>query len=79
MSTVYISIFQPMVIITIQLYNQPVTLEKQYYTLEMVIDVFTNQLENDVKAVGVNHHMDNNDETWDVTIWNPWAMHALAG
>ena len=45
----------------------------------MVIDVFTNQLENDVKAVGVNHHMDNNDETWDVTIWNPWALHALLG
>jgi starch-binding outer membrane protein, SusD/RagB family len=61
------------------LYNQPVTLEKKYYTLEMVIDVFTNQLENDIKAVGVNHHMENNDETWDVTIWNPWALHALLG
>jgi hypothetical protein len=61
------------------LYNQPVTLEKKYYTLDMVIDLFTNQLEQDVKAVGVNHHMDNNDETWDVTIWNPWAMNALLG
>lgn len=61
------------------IYNQPITLEKQYYTLEMVLDLFTNQLESDVKAVGVNHHMDNNDLTWDVTIWNPWAMHALLG
>jgi hypothetical protein len=61
------------------LYNQPITLEKQYYTLDMVIDHFTNQLEKDIKAVGVNHHMDNNDETWDVTIWNPWALHALLG
>ncbi len=60
-------------------YNQPVELEKQYYTLEMVIDVYTNQLENDVKAVGVNHHMDNNDVTWEVTIWNSWALHALLG
>jgi starch-binding outer membrane protein, SusD/RagB family len=61
------------------LYNQPITLEKQYYTLDMVIDLFSKQLEQDVKAVGVNHHMDNNDETWDVTIWNPWAMNALLG
>jgi hypothetical protein len=45
----------------------------------MIIDLFTNQLENDLKAVGVNHHMDNNDVTWDVTIWNPWALHALLG
>lgn len=61
------------------IYNQPITLEKRYYDLNMVIDVFTNQLENEVKAVGVNHHMDNNDVTWDVTIWNPWAMNALLG
>jgi hypothetical protein len=61
------------------LYNQPITLEKQYYTLDMVLDHFTNELENNIKAVGVNHHMENNDETWDVTIWNPWALHALLG
>jgi hypothetical protein len=60
-------------------YNKPVVLEKNYYDMELVIDHFTNQLENEVKAVGVNHAIDNNDLTWEVTIWNPWAMHALLG
>ena len=32
-------------------YNQPVALEKRMYDLDMVIDVFTNQLEKEVKAV----------------------------
>jgi hypothetical protein len=60
-------------------YNQPVTLEKNFYDLDLVIDVFTNQLEKEVKAVGVNHHIDNNDVTWEVTVWNPYAMDALLG
>jgi hypothetical protein len=60
-------------------YNQPVTLEKKLYDLDMVIDLYTNQLEKEVKAVGVNHHIDNNDDTWEVTIWNPYAMDALLG
>jgi hypothetical protein len=61
------------------IYNNPVTLEKQLYDLQMIIDVFTNQLENDIKAVGVIHYIDNDDYTWEVTIWNTWAMHALLG
>jgi hypothetical protein len=61
------------------LYNQPVTLEKQLYDLPLIIDMFTNQLENEVKAVGVNHAIENNDNTWEVTIWNTYAMHALLG
>ncbi|MEN8228490.1 MAG: RagB/SusD family nutrient uptake outer membrane protein [Bacteroidota bacterium] len=59
--------------------NMPIELEKQYYDLQMVVDVFSKQLENDVKAVGVNHYMDNNDISWEVTIWNTWALHALLG
>jgi len=60
-------------------FNQPITLEKHYFDLDMVIDVFTNQLENELKAVGVNHYINNNDISWEVTIWNPWAMNALLG
>ncbi len=60
-------------------YNKPIELEKNLYDTEMIIDVFTNQLENDVKAIGVNHYIDNNDETWEITIWNTYAMHALLG
>jgi len=61
------------------LYNVPITLEKNLYDLDMVIDVFTNQLEKEVKAVGVNHYIDNQDESWEVTIWNTYAMDALLG
>jgi len=60
-------------------YNEPFTLEKNYFNLDLVIDHFTNQLENEIKAVGVNHYIDNNDLTWEVTIWNEWAMYALLG
>ena len=59
--------------------NQPIELDKQYFDLPMVIDFFTNQLENEVKAVGVNHYVDNDDISWEVTIWNRWALHALLG
>lgn len=60
-------------------YNQTITLEKQFYDLDMVIKVFTQQLENEVKAVGVNHYIDNNDQSWEVTVWNTYAMNALLG
>jgi hypothetical protein len=61
------------------IYNNPITLEKQYYDENLIIDYFTNELETKVKAVGVNHAIDNNDDTWEVTIWNPHAMNALLG
>ena len=61
------------------IYNHPVTLEKQMYDLDLVIDVFTNQLETEIKAVGVNHYIDNNDISWEITIWNTYALHALLG
>jgi starch-binding outer membrane protein, SusD/RagB family len=60
-------------------YNKPITLEKNYFDEEMVIDHFTADLNKNVKAVGVNHHLDNGDITWEVTIWNDFAMHSLLG
>ena len=60
-------------------YNHPDTLEKKYYDLDLIIDVFANQLESKIKAVGVNHYIENGDETWEVTIWNQWALYALLG
>jgi starch-binding outer membrane protein, SusD/RagB family len=59
--------------------NKPVTLEKQYFDQKLVIDYFTNELRTKVKAVGVNHYIDNNDISWEVTIWNTHAMNALMG
>ncbi|GAB1451648.1 hypothetical protein MASR2M47_17040 [Draconibacterium sp.] len=59
--------------------NVPIQLEKQYYDQDLVIDYFTNELEKNVKSVGVNHFIDNNDQTWEVTIWNIYAYHTLLG
>lgn len=56
-----------------------ITLEKQFYNLDQIIQIFSVQLEREVKAVGVNHYIDNNDKSWEVTIWNPFALHALLG
>ncbi|MDA3823421.1 MAG: RagB/SusD family nutrient uptake outer membrane protein [Bacteroidales bacterium] len=60
-------------------YNVPIELEKQLYDTDMMIDLLTDQLENDLKAVGVNHYIDNNDETWDVTVWRDFGYDALMG
>jgi hypothetical protein len=60
-------------------YRTPITLEKQYLDQRLVIDMFTKQLEKEIKAVGVNHYIENNDASWEVTIWNPFALHALLG
>ena len=59
--------------------NVPIMLEKQYYDQDLIIDYFTNELEKSVKAVGVNHFIDNHDQTWEVTVWNPYAYHTLLG
>ena len=59
--------------------NVPIMLEKQYYDQDLIIDYFTNELEKSVRAVGVNHFIDNNDQTWEVTVWNPYAYHTLLG
>lgn len=60
-------------------YNTPIELEKQYYDERLVIDYFTQELKNKVKAVGVDHSINNNDNTWEVTVWSEYAMNALLG
>lgn len=60
-------------------YNKEITLEKQYYDMELILDRFINELETKVKAVGVNHYIDNNDNSWEITIWNTYAMNTLLG
>jgi hypothetical protein len=47
--------------------------------LETVIDTFTFQLENDLKAVGVNHSQINGDITWKATIWTDYSLDCLLG
>ena len=61
------------------IFNTDVTLDKQYYDLDMVIDHFTEELSSKIKDVGVDYSLDNDDDTWEVTIWNNSAMHTLLG
>ncbi len=60
-------------------YNQDIMLEKKYYDQALVIDYFTNELETRIKAVGVNHYVENKDNSWEVSVWNEFALHALLG
>lgn len=65
--------------------NVTLELEKKYFDTDLIIDYFTSELETrikeveGIKAVGVNHYINNNDISWEITIWNPWAYHALLG
>ena len=56
-----------------------ITLERTFFDLDAVVDTFTTQLENKIKAVGVIHNLTNNDQSWEVTVWNKFAMHCLLG
>lgn len=56
-----------------------IELERNLYNTDMIISKFTKQLEQEIKAVGVNHYIDNNDVSWEITVWNTYAMHALLG
>lgn len=60
-------------------YNNTVILENTFLDMDAVIDTFTRQLENEIKAVGVIHNLENNDATWEVTVWNKFAMYSLLG
>jgi len=59
--------------------NETVKLDKIYLDMETVIDTFTNILENKVKIVGVQHNIDNEDASWDATIWTNYSYHSLLG
>jgi len=61
------------------LLNQTVELDRVYLDLEAVIDTFTTILENKIKIVGVQHNIDNEDATWNATIWTNYSWHCLLG
>lgn len=56
-----------------------IVLEKRFLDQRAIIDTFTNELENNIKAVGVNHAINIDDLTWNVTVWNNYARHVLLG
>lgn len=57
-----------------------IEMEKKYYSLPMVIEQFTGELENNIKALEVDYTANNPSErTWQITTWNEFARHALLG
>ncbi len=61
------------------IYGDTVVLERMFLDLPAIVDTFTTQLREKVKLVGVIHNLVNEDPTWDVTIWNRFAMSSLLG
>ena len=61
------------------IYGDTVVLDRHYLDLSAIVDTFTTQLKEKVKVVGVLHNLVNGDPSWDVTIWNKYAMHSLLG
>ncbi|HKK61089.1 MAG TPA: RagB/SusD family nutrient uptake outer membrane protein, partial [Bacteroidales bacterium] len=65
--------------------QEPVQLEIKYLNTKQVIRHFAHELETKVKVVknvpvvGVNHYIDNDDTSWEVTIWSQWSYHTLLG
>lgn len=60
-------------------YDEPRELENAYLDLPAIVDSCAKQIETKIKATGVNHYIDNGDLTWEVTVWNRYAMHFLLG
>jgi len=47
--------------------------------MEAIVDTFTRQLENDIKAVGVLHNLVNYDPQWEAIVWTGPARSCLLG
>lgn len=60
-------------------YNTVKEFDRKYLDLRAIVDTFSNILENHVKIVGVVHNADNNDPSWDATVWNTFSYHSLLG
>lgn len=56
-----------------------IILERKILDQRSIIDSLTNDLEYGIKAVGVNHSINNNDVTWQATVWSDYARHVLLG
>nr|MDA3815858.1 RagB/SusD family nutrient uptake outer membrane protein [Prolixibacteraceae bacterium] len=65
--------------------QEPVQIEKKLLDTDLVIRHFTHELENKVKiienvpVVGVNHYINNDDTSWEVTVWSQWSYNTLLG
>ncbi len=51
----------------------------KYLSQQAMVLQCMNDIENNVRAVGVDYSYDNDDITWRTTVWNTYAMHTLMG
>ncbi|MCP4309695.1 MAG: RagB/SusD family nutrient uptake outer membrane protein [Bacteroidetes bacterium] len=61
------------------IYMDTVQLDRAFLDLNAVIDTFTTQINERVREVGVIHWLENDDKTWDLTIWTNIAKACLMG
>lgn len=60
-------------------YEEPIQLENAWLELPAIVDTCAKQILTKIKDTGVNHYINNNDISWEATIWNEWAMYYLLG
>jgi starch-binding outer membrane protein, SusD/RagB family len=60
-------------------YDTAYILDRKFLDIGEVIDTMTYQLNNKIKAIGVLHNIENEDVTWEATIWSEYAMYCLLG
>lgn len=51
----------------------------KFLTQQAVVERCMSDIEDNVRAVGVDYSYDNDDITWRTTVWNTYAMHTLLG
>ena len=53
--------------------------ERKFLDQDAMTRLCIGEIEERVKAVGVDYSYDNGDKSWNITVWNEYAMHALLG
>ncbi len=61
------------------IYNNKIELTKQYWDTKLIVDYFSNDLIENIKAVGVDHAINNQDGSWEVIVWSDFAKNTLLG
>jgi len=61
------------------IYGKKIELKKQYWDMNMVVEYFSNDLTKNIKAVGVDHSINNQDGSWEVVVWSEFSKNTLLG
>lgn len=53
--------------------------DRKFLDQDAITRLCIKDIEERVRVVGVDYSYDNNDKTWNITVWNEYAMHTLLG